>query len=76
MSVGTLEKGQSVDGIYDLAGNVSEWTDADYDESHKVFRGGAWSDDAGRLKASERGWGDGSAGSTNVGFRCVQDLPS
>jgi formylglycine-generating enzyme required for sulfatase activity len=73
VNVGTLEDGKSPYGIYDLAGNVWEWTSSDYDSSHKVVRGGAWASSASTLGSSDRveappgGWGD------IRGFRCVQN---
>jgi len=39
-------------GTCDMAGNVWEWTDSDYSETHKVVRGGAWSVDYDRCLVS------------------------
>jgi formylglycine-generating enzyme required for sulfatase activity len=57
MPVGSFENGKSPYGIYDLAGNVWEWTDdwfkpypgnkhpdENYGEKYRVLRGGSWYD--------------------------------
>jgi hypothetical protein len=40
--VGIFVEGESPSGALDMAGNVWEWTDSDYDQYTKILRGGAW----------------------------------
>ena len=57
--------------IYDLAGNVSEWTNEAYSTTHRVRRGGNYYGVVGTdYPASSRG-GDGprNCSSNNIGFR-------
>ncbi len=73
-SVGSLEEGKSPYGIYDMAGNVAEWTSSDYDDSgtFPVVRGGSW----GSGPISMQPAGRDTARRTNriygTGFRCAK----
>ncbi len=87
--VGNYESGKSPYGIYDLAGNVTEWvkdlydaypentiSNSDYGTKYRVLRGGAW-DVASDLRVSRRyrnQVGNLHTAGT-VGFRCVLSLP-
>lgn len=72
-NVGSLEDGKSPYGIYDLAGNVYEWTSSDHHGRAKVIRGGSWMNQASSLDSSLRGWHSPWDLSDHDGFRCVQD---
>ena len=72
-NVGSFEEGKSPYGIYDLAGNVYEWTSSDHHGRAKVVRGGAWMNQPSSLQSSVRGWHFPGDSSDHDGFRCVQD---
>ncbi len=74
-SVESYEAGKSPYGLYNMAGNVAEWTSSDYDSSSslKVLRGGSWHDRALNMRSSDRDWLTPSLRSNYVGFRCAQD---
>ena len=76
ITVGSLEAGKSPYGIYDLAGNVWEWTSSDYDDTHKVFRGGSWFINAVNLRAARRLSLTPLLRTDDLGFRCAQDRPN
>ena len=71
--------------LYDMAGNVAEWTSSEalpypggrllrsYGEDYRVIRGGSWRDVRTALTVSARDFKPGSFTSNSVGFRCVMD---
>lgn len=71
--VGNYEAGKSPYGIYDLAGNVWEWTDSD-EGSYKVLRGGSWFLNANYLESTFRYRWIPARGHLDLGFRCIQDV--
>ena len=71
--------------LYDMAGNVAEWTSSGavpypggrllrtYGEDYRVIRGGSWRDVRTNLTVSVRDFKPRAFTSNGVGFRCVMD---
>lgn len=72
--VGAYENGRSPYGIYDMAGNVWEWTTSDYDDKGKVVRGGSWGLSHRFAKTFSRMGYNPDVGINNLGFRCAKDV--
>jgi formylglycine-generating enzyme required for sulfatase activity len=72
-------------GLYDMAGNVWEWTASHYcpydhpgcGDPRRVVRGGSWSmADVVSVRLTDRSPADPSNATTNVGFRCARSTPA
>lgn len=71
-SVGSFPDGKSFYNIYDLAGNVWEWTLTDYGNS-KIVRGGSFAKSAFCARTTTKEIMNPTKFATDVGFRCVKD---
>lgn len=71
--VESYEAGRSPYGLYNMAGNVLEWTSSDYDSSNKVARGGSWLNEPVDIRSTSRDRYLPTNRHTAIGFRCAQD---
>jgi len=63
--------GKTKDGVWDLSGNVWEWSQDLIWNGWPCLRGGSWRDNASRAKSSASDWHDPDARSYDLGFRVL-----
>jgi formylglycine-generating enzyme required for sulfatase activity len=88
--VGSYESGKSPYGIYDMAGNVWEWTSSLYQlypydandgredmssTDKRVVRGGSWYFSYNGVRSDFRFWVDPTYRDFSIGFRCARSRP-
>ncbi len=85
MPVGSYDDGANRSGIYDLAGNVAEWTASEYTlypgskakelSGQKVVRGGSFVANRVYAKGTTRVPLPPATRDSSIGFRCAKDMP-
>jgi hypothetical protein len=61
--------------LYDMLGNVNEWTASDFDSIGKVLRGGSWNLQPADVRVSFRLWSEPAVRDDSFGFRCAGEFP-
>lgn len=74
--VGQFPQGASRSKVFDLVGNVAEWTHNWHVPGRsRVVRGGSWRTSPAEARGTSRAWLDPDAHEDDVGFRCATGAP-
>lgn len=73
-AVGSYPQDKSPYNVYDMGGNVMEWTATNYGENKDFFilKGSSWSGKPFEARGANQSPGEGLYQLPNIGFRCVK----
>ena len=74
-AVDEFPEGVSPYGVWDMSGNVSEWTSSPHESGGYVLRGGSWYVSVNYVRTSIRYGLEPDVWHSSFGFRCSRSLP-
>lgn len=72
--VSRFPQGRSPYGIFDMVGNLFEWTGTPWNENKSVLKGCSWDDLPGTCRAAMRHGRPAQSKHILIGFRCASDV--